>query len=96
MVNQLVWPHLVRPAVPLLYLDLNHFINLARARQSLEPVARGYAELWQSLSIAVRTGRVLVPLSAQHVCRRGQVELGVEVAQTFRLAPACNELRFAI
>lgn len=67
MADQLVWPHLVRPVVPILYLDLNHFINLARARQSLEPVARGYAELWPSLICAVRSGRVVVPLSAQHV-----------------------------
>ena len=67
MARELAWPNVVRPAVPILYLDLNHFINLAKARQGLVSAAQGYSELWRSLSSAVGSDRVLVPLSAQHV-----------------------------
>jgi hypothetical protein len=67
MADDLIWPHLVRPAVPILYLDLNHFIFLARASQSVERAPSGYGELGDALRSAVRSGRVIVPLSAQHV-----------------------------
>ncbi len=67
MSNELVWPHLVRPAVPILYLDLNHWIYLAKVRHSHTEAPKGYADLWDALSSAVDTGRVVVPLSAQHL-----------------------------
>ena len=67
MADQLVWPHLVRPAVPILYLDLNHFINLAKVRRPSGGAPAGYAELWDALRSAVYSGRTVVPLSAQHV-----------------------------
>ena len=67
MADELNWPHLVRPAVPILYLDLTHFIFLARASQSVDRAPSGYGELGAALRSAVRSGRVVVPLSAQHV-----------------------------
>lgn len=67
MAEPLAWPHLVRPAVPILYLDLNHFINLAKVRRQSGGAPAGYAELWDALCSAVYSGRAVVPLSAQHV-----------------------------
>lgn len=67
MADEMIWPHLVRPAIPILYLDLNHFILLARARQSVERAPTGYRELDDALRSATSSGRVVVPLSAQHV-----------------------------
>lgn len=67
MADHLVWPHLVRPAVPILYLDLNHFINLAKVRWHSGGAPTGYAELWDALCSAVDSGRVVVALSAEHV-----------------------------
>jgi hypothetical protein len=67
MASQLVWPHVVRPAVPILYLDLNHFINLAKIRRSVDQAPASYPALDAALRSAVHSGRVLVPLSAPHV-----------------------------
>lgn len=67
MAADLTWPGLTRPAPPLLYLDLNHFVYLARARHGRVGGPAGYSDLLASLQLAIAEGRVVVPLSAQHV-----------------------------
>lgn len=65
MSKNLVWPNLVRPSCQLLYLDLNHFINLAKAEAGKKSPA-GYDDLLAALAGAISEGRILVPLSGQH------------------------------
>lgn len=62
-----VWPDVCRPVVPILYLDLNHFINLAKARQQLGKAPAGYMELSDALRSAVSSGLIVIPLSAVHI-----------------------------
>lgn len=67
----LAWPTtLYRPeASPQrwVYLDLNHFIYLARSVAGDPTTPPGYDDLWATSCAAVKGGRVLFPLSAVHV-----------------------------
>lgn len=65
MATSLVWAQVGRPRVPLVYLDLNHFILLARARKGAAP--RGYAELLEAALAASSDGRVIFALSGEHL-----------------------------
>lgn len=65
MATSLVWAQIARPRVPLVYLDLNHFIFMARARKGTAPA--GYAELFSAALAAVEESRVVIPLSSEHV-----------------------------
>ena len=65
--DRLVWAQVVRPQMPLVYLDLNHFIELARARVDLSMARPGYSELLDATRRAARERRVLFPLSGQHL-----------------------------
>src|SRR5258708_36772381 len=63
-----VWPPRVRrPQRPpaLVYLDLNHFICLARIAIG-DPVPRGYESLIEPCGAAGRHGRAHFPLSETH------------------------------
>jgi hypothetical protein len=51
--------------VPLVYLDLNHWVNLTRARLGRSGTA-AHRELLDELEPAVAAGRVTVPLSGTH------------------------------
>lgn len=62
-----VWPDVSRPAVPILYLDLNHFINLAKARQGMGKAPDGYVDLSEALRSAVSSRLIVIPLSAVHI-----------------------------
>lgn len=61
-----VFAPVVRPAIPLVYLDLNHYINLAKAARNRKPIP-GYTELLDAAGSAAQDGRVLFPLSSQHL-----------------------------
>lgn len=65
--DRLVWAQVVRPQMTLVYLDLNHFIELARARLDLSMARAGYSELLDATRRAARERRVLFPLSGQHL-----------------------------
>lgn len=65
--DRLVWAQVVRPQMPLVYLDLNHFIELARARVDLSMARPGYSELLDATRRAVRERRSLFPLSGEHL-----------------------------
>jgi hypothetical protein len=59
-------PRLIRPIRPpaLIYLDMNHYINLAKAEIGTAP--QGYSELLQSCRKAQADGRAVFPLSSTH------------------------------
>lgn len=66
MASNLVWADLCRPIVPLVYVDLNHFICLARAQaQSTGRVE--YRRLWESALAAATERRACFPLSGEHL-----------------------------
>lgn len=74
--DELVWANVLRPAVPLVYLDLNHYIQLAKASRAASghtngdagaiQVLPGYTELLQAARRAKADGRAKFPLSCVH------------------------------
>jgi len=67
MADKLVWASVMRPSIPLVYLDLNHLIYLAKAKVGHDNTPDGYKELLAAATSAARDGRALFPLSGQHV-----------------------------
>lgn len=65
--DQLVWPRLARPPVPLVYLDLNHYVYMARSLAGDPKTPAGYDELLTSLQSAVDGESIVVALSSTHV-----------------------------
>ncbi|MEU8076027.1 hypothetical protein AB0B31_11295 [Catellatospora citrea] len=74
--EELVWAGVTRPPVPLVYLDLNHYIQLAKASRSAAghaseggrpiDVLPGYADLLDAARRAKAEGRARFPLSGVH------------------------------
>ena len=67
-VPEIVWPpRVVQPARPpaLIYLDLNHYINLARTAAGLQ-VPDGYGGLLRAATAARQQDRAVFPLSETH------------------------------
>ncbi|GIE14191.1 hypothetical protein [Paractinoplanes ferrugineus] len=74
--EELVWAGVTRPPVPLVYFDLNHYIQLAKASRSAaghaseggRPIAvlPGYADLLDAARRAKAEGRARFPLSGIH------------------------------
>lgn len=65
--SDVVWPSgLVQPARPpaVIYLDLNHYINLAKVPIGTAP--EGYAELLEACRTTRADGRAIFPLSSTH------------------------------
>jgi hypothetical protein len=65
--HDVVWPaRLIQPARPpsLVYLDMNHYINLAKVRIGTAP--QGYPELLEACRTTRADGRALFPLSTTH------------------------------
>lgn len=73
LAEELVWARVLRPGMPLVYLDLNHYIYLAQAsKQSASALATGkvlpgYTELAAAARDAKASGRAMFPLSAIHL-----------------------------
>ena len=65
--DRLVWAQVVRPQQPLVYLDMNHLIELARARVNHGHARPGYSELLDATRRAGREQRAVFPLSGQHL-----------------------------
>lgn len=74
MSDGLVWARVVRPNVPIVYLDLNHFIFMARANTGDPTAPAGYKELLDEATLAVREERVVLPLSSEHVFEIGGIK----------------------
>lgn len=74
--EELVWARVTRPPVPLVYLDLNHYIQLAKASRAAAghttedgrsiTVLPGYAALLDAARRAKGERRAVFPLSAVH------------------------------
>ena len=92
-----VWPPLlIRPPRPpaLVYLDLNHFINLAKVAIG-KTAPSGYAELLTAVRDAVTSGRATFPLSATHlmeVSDIGKAKQRVDVANVMAELSGFNYL----
>ena len=67
MADRLVWASVMRPQMPLVYLDINHFIELARASVDVTTAHPGYADLLDATRLAAREQRALFPLSGEHL-----------------------------
>lgn len=67
MADRLVWAPVMRPQMPLVYLDINHFIELARAMVDVRTAHPGYSELLDATRRAAREKRALFPLSGEHL-----------------------------
>lgn len=74
--NELVWASVTRPPVPLVYLDLNHYIEMAKASRAADghvmdsgrpiKVLPGYTDLLAAARRAKANRRAVFPLSAVH------------------------------
>lgn len=74
--EELVWARVTRPPVPLVYFDLNHYIQLAKAIRAMAgyttedgrpiKVLPGYAELLDAARRAKAEHRAMFPLSNVH------------------------------
>lgn len=67
MAQELVWARLMRPRVPLVYLDLNHIVAMARVQARHPKAEPMYGRLFDSASRAVAEHRAVFPLSESHV-----------------------------
>ena len=67
MSDRLVWARVMRPRIPLVYLDLNHFIELARTVAGAKNVPAGYPALLDAARSAAAENRALFPLSESHL-----------------------------
>lgn len=73
--NDVVWPALlVPPQRPpaIVYLDQNHFVNLAKVVAG-KPTRDGYPELLAAARNALSSGRAVFPLSATHLMETSNV-----------------------
>lgn len=64
---ELVWAHVMRPRLPLVYLDLNHIIAIARVATRHKAAEPRYARLLASASRAAAEHRAVFPLGESHV-----------------------------
>lgn len=77
VVDEMVWASVTRPPIPLVYLDLNHYIQLAKASRAAAghasstgkaiAVLPGYEALLDSARRAQVERRAIFPLSSAHV-----------------------------
>jgi hypothetical protein len=78
--EEMVWARVLRPAMPLVYLDLNHYINIAKALKGEDPAASstkvlpGYIELAAAARAAKDGGRAMFPLSNVHLMELSKVK----------------------
>src|SRR4051812_8966714 len=67
MAQELLWARVMRPRVPLVYLDLNHIIAMAKVctqHPSVQPI---YGRLFESATRAAAEQRAVFPLGESHV-----------------------------
>ena len=67
MSETLVWARVLRPGVPLVYLDLNHLIGLAQVTTGAKSATVEYTELLKCAERAVQERRVKIVLSGDHL-----------------------------
>jgi len=67
MADALVWARVMRPPVPLVYLDLNHIVAMAKVHTRHPKAQPGYERLLDSATRAATELRAVFPLSESHV-----------------------------
>ncbi len=89
MATPLVWARVMRTQAALVYLDLNHFIYLARVRAGDDSVPSGYPALLDAAMSARRDRRAIFPLSSEHLWEMGGIK---DPTQRRNLADVMEEL----
>lgn len=67
MSEELVWANVMRPRIPLVYLDLHTIIYIARALSGDTQVPASYIGLYQAALRAKLEQRAMFPLSGEHL-----------------------------
>jgi hypothetical protein len=67
MTEELVWANVMRPRIPLVYLDLNTIIFIARALNGDTKVPGSYVDLYRAARRAKHEQRAMFPLSGEHL-----------------------------
>jgi hypothetical protein len=67
MTEELVWANVMRPRIPLVYLDLNTIIYIARALSGDTKVDGNYVALYKAALRAKFEQRAMFPLSGEHL-----------------------------
>src|SRR2546430_7559385 len=67
MTEELVWANVMRPRIPLVYLDLNTIIYIARAHSGDTKVPGSYVDLYTAALRAKFEQRAMFPLSGEHL-----------------------------
>jgi hypothetical protein len=67
MARELAWARVMRPRIPLVYLDLNHIVAMARVQTNHPKADPRYRRLFESASLAAAERRAVLPLSDSHV-----------------------------
>ncbi|MGC4795625.1 AAA family ATPase [Micromonospora saelicesensis] len=67
MTEDLVWANVMRPRIPLVYLDLNTIIYIARALSGDTKVPESYVHLHKAALRAKFERRAMFPLSGEHL-----------------------------
>jgi hypothetical protein len=67
MTEELVWSKVMRPRIPLVYLDLNTIIYIARTLRGDAKVSVGYTELYEAALRAKTEKRAMFPLGEAHL-----------------------------
>ncbi|MEU4243978.1 hypothetical protein [Actinoplanes sp. NPDC026619] len=67
MTEELVWANVMRPRIPLVYLDLNTIIYFARFLSGDTRVPGSYGDLYRAARRAKSERRAMFPLSGEHL-----------------------------
>ena len=67
MTEELVWANVMHPRIPLVYLDLNTIIYIARALSGDTKVRESYVDLYMAARRAKFEQRAMFPLSGEHL-----------------------------
>ncbi|WP_020391657.1 hypothetical protein [Kribbella catacumbae] len=67
MAEELVWANVMRPRIPLVYLDLHVAIRMARALRGDTTVPAEYLQLYRAALRAKLERRAMFPLSGEHM-----------------------------
>lgn len=67
MSEELVWANIMRPRIPLIYLDLNTIIYFAKALRGDTDVPTGYLDLYETVIRAKSEQRAMFPLGESHL-----------------------------
>jgi hypothetical protein len=73
MAEELVWANVMRPRIPLVYLDLHVAIRMARALSGDTKVPAEYLQLYQAALRAKLERRAMFPLSGEHMWEIAQI-----------------------